>query len=120
VREGAPAQAGERVDPGAGPVFTPMTVQPRLRNSDEVVRALRDHYPPLLRDAGIGGTARVWVLVDEEGVVRRAQLATSSGYDALDQAALRVAGEMRFTPARNRDEAVQVWVALPVTFGDGE
>jgi periplasmic protein TonB len=93
-----------------------MTVRPRLQNPEEVAQAIARHHPPLLRNAGIGGTARVWVHIDAQGRVQRAQLAGSSGYDALDQAALRVAEVMRFTGARNGDELVPVWVALPVTF----
>jgi TonB family protein len=39
-----------------------------------------------------------------------------SGYQELDDAALRVAGMIEFTPARNRDQAVPVWISLPITF----
>jgi TonB family protein len=104
--------------PGAddGPVFTPMTVRPQLSNEDEVRDALRAHYPPLLRSAGIGGTASIWVHIDAAGTVTDARLQSSSGYEALDQAALRVARTMAFQPARNRDEPVPVWVAIPITF----
>jgi protein TonB len=73
-------------------------------------------YPPLLRDAGIGGTATVWFFLDETGTVRRVLLDDSSGHQALDDAAMRVAGQIEFTPARNRDEPVPVWIALPITF----
>jgi TonB family protein len=112
----AAAREEVRVDPEAGPVFTPMTVRPQLQNSRDVQEALRRNYPPLLRDAGIGGTVNVWFFIDEQGVVRNTRLAETSGYDALDQAALRVAAAMRFTPARNRDQPVPVWVSLPITF----
>ena len=50
----------EEADLAAAPTFTPMTVRPRLLNPDEVARLLVDHYPALLRNAGIGGTVRVW------------------------------------------------------------
>jgi TonB family protein len=117
TRAGAPVAEGVAVDPGADPVFTPMTARPLLLNSRDVRDALMRHYPPLLRDAGIGGTARIWLFIDEQGVVRRTRLAAGSGYDALDQAAMQVAAAMQFRPARNRDQPVPVWIALPVTFG---
>ena len=98
------------------PTFTPMTVRPQLLNPDEVREALDQFYPPLLKDAGIGGTASVWFLIDPEGLVRRALIRESAGHDALDQAALKVAGMMAFTPAYNREERVPVWVALDITF----
>ncbi|HEY8468492.1 MAG TPA: TonB family protein [Longimicrobiales bacterium] len=100
----------------AGPVVTPYTVAPELKNRDEVQRALSRYYPPLLRDAGIGGTVLVWLLIDEEGQVRKYQVKESSGHTALDDAALKVADIMRFSPALNRDRKVPVWVALPITF----
>lgn len=108
----APAVA----DVTAEPTATPMTVRPQLRNEAEVTEALARNYPRLLRDAGIGGTARVWLYIDEQGRVRRAQLNESSGYDPMDEAALRVAATMEFTPARNDGERVPVWLVVPITF----
>ena len=32
-----------------------MTVRPNMRNREEVARAMQRYYPPLLRDAGVGG-----------------------------------------------------------------
>ena len=42
-----------------------------------------------LRDAGIGGTARVWFLIDETGSVADTRIQESSGHQAIDEAALR-------------------------------
>jgi TonB family protein len=116
VRQPVGQDATEAAQAGDRPVFTPMTERPQLMNSREVQQALQRHYPPLLRDAGIGGIAVVWVFIDETGRVRDARISTSSGYDALDQAALRVTELMQFTAARDRDTPVPVWIALPVTF----
>ncbi len=98
------------------PGFSVYTVAPRYTNVDEVRRALEREYPPLLRDAGIGGTVLVWFRIDESGVVRDQMVHAGSGHPALDEAALRVAPVFRFTPALNRDRAVPVWVSLPITF----
>jgi TonB family protein len=103
-------------DPADGPSFTPMTVRPQLRNVREVQQALMRHYPPLLRGAGIGGEAVLWFFIDAEGVVQDTRISQSSGHDALDQAALAVAGVMEFTPAYNRDVRVPVWIAMPIRF----
>lgn len=103
-------------DIGAAPVFTPYTVKPDYTNAAEVRRALEREYPPLLRDAGIGGTTIVWFFIDEQGVVQNQQVQATSGHQALDDAALRVAPVFKFTPALNRDKAVPVWVQLPITF----
>lgn len=112
----APATATTSDDISRAPTFTPFTVEPRLRNHAEVERALQRNYPALLRDAGIGGKALVWFFIDEDGKVLRTQLRESSGYEALDQAAIQVANVMQFSPAKNRDKLVQVWVSIPITF----
>jgi TonB family protein len=98
------------------PVFTPFTVAPVMRNRDEVAAALEREYPALLRHAGVGGRTIVWVRLDTNGVVQDAQINTSSGQPALDQAALNVARVMEFSPALNRDQVVPVWVSIPIQF----
>jgi TonB family protein len=100
----------------SAPTFTPMTVRPGMKNRTEVLQALEREYPSLLRDAGIGGTVLVWFFIDETGTVQQTRLHTSSGHRSLDDAALKVAGVIRFTPALNRDKRVPVWISLPVTF----
>jgi TonB family protein len=98
------------------PRFTPFTEPPRLLNRPEIGRALEQNYPPLLRDAGIGGQVMLWFNIDERGRVARAVLQRSSNYPALDDAAIRVAESMRFTPAKNRQDPVSVWVQIPIRF----
>ena len=104
------------MDVSAAPGFTPYTVEPDYTNAAEVRRALEREYPPLLRDAGIGGTVQMWFFIDENGVVQNQLVNATSGHKALDDAALRVAPVFRFTPALNRDKAVPVWISLPITF----
>jgi protein TonB len=111
-----PPEAVTTTDISAAPTFTPFTVKPDIRNRAEVARALEREYPPLLRDAGIGGTVDVWFFIDEEGKVVRTQVDKSSGHKALDDAAVAVASIIQFTPALNRDKRVPVWISLPITF----
>jgi len=117
------AQGGFDTDPDSpgsdlldGPTFTPFTVAPTLVNMTEVQQALVREYPTRLRDAGIGGRVLLWFFIDEGGLVRRTLINQSSGQPELDQAALNVANVYRFSPAMNRENAVPVWVALPLTF----
>jgi TonB family protein len=107
-------QAG--ADIGAAPVFTPMTVRPEIKNRREVVAAMMRAYPPILRDAGIGGQALVWFFISEEGRVLDKRISKTSGHEQLDEAALEVASVYEFTPALNRDKVVKVWVQIPITF----
>lgn len=110
-----PSDATEE-DIAAAPVFTPFTVRPDIKNRSEVSRAMEREYPPLLRDAGIGGTVTVWFFIDESGAVQNTIVNESSGHKALDDAALKVANVIEFTPALNRDKQVPVWISLPITF----
>jgi periplasmic protein TonB len=109
-----PTPGGQRLEDAYR--FTPMTLAPRLLNPDEVQRALERRYPRMLRDAGIGGSVVVQFFIDEDGNVLRRQLGATSGYTDLDEAALGVAGVMRFAPAMHRDRRVPVWVEIPVVF----
>ena len=110
-----PDEGGDR-DLSDQPTFTPFTVAPSIQNQREVVRAMEREYPPLLRDAGIGGTVRVYFFIDEQGVVQDTRVDQTSGHQALDDAALKVANLYRFSPALNRDKRVPVWVSFPITF----
>jgi protein TonB len=93
-----------------------MTVQPKILNRDDVEKAVSRNYPPLLRDAGISGTTIVWFYIDENGRSIKQKVNKTSGYDALDNAALKVAEIIRFTPAENMGKKIPVWVQIPIQF----
>lgn len=116
VEELPPPPTEQATDISAAPTFTPFTVAPEIQNRSEVIRAMEREYPPLLRDAGIGGTVRVYFFIDENGRVQDYRIDQSSGHQALDEAALAVASVYRFSPALNRDKRVPVWVSFPITF----
>ena len=116
VEQLPPPPDEEAADISAAPTFTPFTVRPDLINEREVQRALEREYPPILRDAGIGGTVNVHFFINEEGEVQRTLVAQTSGHASLDEAALRVANVFHFTPALNLDKVVPVWIAIPITF----
>jgi TonB family protein len=98
------------------PVWVPHTVEPEIKNRGRAVEIVLRHYPKILQDAGIGGTVYVWVFIDTSGRVQNAQVQTSSGVAALDEAALRAVYEIEFTPALNMDKTVPVWSSFNITF----
>jgi TonB family protein len=111
------------INPGSGGPGTELkdgfavaTTVPALLNTLAVQQALVRSYPAFLRDAGIGGEVMIWLLIDENGRVVQTEVKSSSGHPALDRAALSVGELMRFSPGRNRDQKVKVWVSLPVRF----
>ena len=101
---------------GDRPVFTPYTVRPEIKDRQRAKEIMRQHYPQILQEAGIGGMVFVWVFIDTKGRVQNAQVQQGSGNAALDAAALEAVYELEFTPALNMDKLVEVWVAFPVTF----
>ena len=111
-----PPAPEEAEDVSGEPTFTPFTVAPSILNRQEVIEAMAREYPPLLRNAGIGGTIRVYFFIEADGTVGSVQIDQSSGHEGLDAAALSVAEVYQFSPALNRDEAVPVWVSFPITF----
>lgn len=114
--EGVTLPAGPPDSAQSGPVFTPFTVAPEVRNRAEVSAALNENYPEEFRRAGIGGTTLFYFFIDAQGQVQDVRIDRTSGSEVLDQAALRVARVLQFSPALNRDERVPVWVQIPITF----
>jgi periplasmic protein TonB len=57
------------------------------------------------------------VLVGIDGLVQRAEIAESSGFDALDDAAIQtVRRRWRFVPARHGGSPIESWVLVPIRF----
>ncbi len=76
----------------------------------------KPEYPEMARRARIEGQTIVKVLVEVDGSVIDAQILKSSGNDALDEAALVAARQAKFSPARQKDIPVRVWVSIPFNF----
>lgn len=73
-------------------------------------------YPESLWDEGVEGQAVVMVHVSAEGDVDSAYVRSTSGYAAMDSAAIAGAWLLRFTPGRRGEDPVGVWVRVPVRF----
>ena len=112
-----PPPTGSGVNISDQPTFTPYEVRPELRNRTAFGQALERRYPPMLKDAGIGGQVVLWVFISESGAVQNTRVVTSSGYEQLDAVAEELMRDVaEFSPALNREQRVPVWVQLPVTF----
>jgi len=74
-------------------------------------------YPADARRRAEQGTVTIRVLIGADGSVEHAELAESSGFDSLDDAALdTVRSRWRFVPARHGGLAVESWVLVPIRF----
>ena len=82
----------------------------------EPISPPRFTYPPESERRGEQGTAVLLLRVDAEGRVAEVSLAASSGYRALDRAALEAARRWRFRPAVREGRPVESTVRAPITF----
>jgi TonB family protein len=75
-------------------------------------------YPPALLEQGIEGRVLLRLFVDARGqlIPDSTRLAESSGYPALDSAAMGGAKELRFSPALRNGRAIAAPFLQPVHF----
>jgi protein TonB len=73
-------------------------------------------YPAIARRRGVSGQVVLDVLVGESGSVVDLRLATSSGYDMLDDAAVAAVKDWVFEPGMRGNQKVEMWVRVPIRF----
>ena len=75
-------------------------------------------YPTSLYAKKVQANVTLRVFIDKEGQVvsESTHVAESSGIPSLDSAAVKGSGELRFIPAKTRDEPVPVSILFPVYF----
>ncbi len=76
----------------------------------------KPEYPERARREGWEGTVLLRVLVDEEGKSKGIEVSWSSGFETLDQAAVKTVKGWRFYPARYGEKRVESWVKIPIVF----
>jgi len=88
-------------------------VLPVMLNKDLPFR-----YPASLYAKKVQANVTLRVFIDKEGQVvsESTHVAESSGIPSLDSAAVRGSSELRFIPAKTRDEPVPVSILFPVYF----
>ena len=74
------------------------------------------NYPEMVRTAGIEGQAVIEALLDLDGSVMDVRVIKSAGNQMLDAAASDAARRAKFTPAKQRDKPVRVWISIPYRF----
>ncbi|MCH7528097.1 MAG: energy transducer TonB [Candidatus Marinimicrobia bacterium] len=73
-------------------------------------------YPPIAQEAGIEGTVIVQAFVNNKGRVTETVVLKGIPNTGLDEAAVEAIRRTRFTPAKQRDRPVGVWISIPVSF----
>jgi TonB family protein len=91
--------------------FMAVDVSPVLTNQPPAV------YPDSAKKAQMEGSVWVRVLVDRQGIVRRAQIAKSSGKKVgFEEAALIAAKQATWKPAMLDDKPITTWVSYEIKF----
>jgi TonB family protein len=80
-----------------------------------LVSRIEPDYSDSLREAGVGGTVRLALLIGRDGEVIDARVMKS--IPALDDAALAGVRQWRFRPAICGGKPLAYWLVVPVTFG---
>jgi TonB family protein len=76
----------------------------------------KPEYPHHARKEGQQGTVVLRVLVDQEGKSKSLEVSHSSGFEALDKAAMETVRRWRFHSARYGEKRVEMWVKIPIVF----
>jgi protein TonB len=94
---------------GAGNDFVAYDTKP------EAIKQVKPIYSEFAREAALEGLVLVSVLVGVDGRVQQTSLARAA-HPVLNKAALEAARGWIFTPGKQRDVPVPVWVTLPFNF----
>jgi protein TonB len=94
----------------------PKAVVPGTPLSRASAPDVADYYPDQARREGQEGRPMVKVCVDVKGKLASAEIATSSGFPLLDEAAIKVAKATRYKPATSEGKPVESCASLPVKF----
>jgi TonB family protein len=75
-------------------------------------------YPPALYAQKVQGNVTLRIFIDREGqiVPDSTRVAETSGFNALDSAAMKGSRDLRFEPAKTLGQPVAVSILLPVFF----
>jgi TonB family protein len=86
---------------------------PKMLNGD-----LPFHYPPALYARKVQGNVTLYLYIDRNGQVTSdsTRIEESSGYAALDSAAVKGSQDLHFVPAKLRGEPLGVSILFPVYF----
>jgi periplasmic protein TonB len=100
----------------AAPVAIPADTGPVESASLAVTRRIDPVYPPASRRMDEEGAVLLKVLVDERGSPRDVQIAKSSGFPRLDNAAASAVRRWKFSPATQASQPVKAWTQVNVIF----
>lgn len=101
----------------AAPVGPPSSSGIQLPSSDaSYLQNPTPPYPALSRRLNEQGKTIVRVMIGVDGLPQRAEIAKSSGFDRLDQAALATVMRWRYVPGKRGGVAEAMWFNVPINW----
>ena len=73
-------------------------------------------YPPLSKRMGEQGRVVVRAFIDVNGTASQASITSSSGYERLDQVALKTVLQWRYVPGKRAGIPESMWFNVPLNF----
>ena len=80
------------------------------------LRPIKPLYPEIAQEAGIEGVVVVQAFIDKKGRVKETTILKGIPNTGLDEAAMEAIRKTRFSPAKQRERKVGVWISIPVNF----
>ena len=101
--------------PPPAPAFEPVDEDAVAEFPDAIVKP-EPNYPEMARRMGMGGKVRLRIGIDRKGNVKSVRVLEKAGY-GMDEEAVRVIWQYKFTPARRADgRPVDVVITYNFTF----
>ncbi len=99
------------------PVAPPSPPAIQLPSSDaSYLQNPKPPYPALSRRLNEQGKTTVRVLIGVDGLPQRVEIAKSSGFDRLDQAAMATVMRWRYVPGKRGGVAEAMWFNVPINW----
>jgi len=110
--------AAEMTPPPAPPTppVAPAPKQARIDAPPHPKSSIKPEYPAASRERGEQGKVLLEIAVTAEGAVSEAKVVSSSGFAALDDAAVKAVRRAKFVPAKSEGRAVPGRVRLTLAF----
>ncbi len=105
--------ASTEATPAPAPSLAPRTIPPSAVQYLVPPAPVYSRVSARMRESG---KALVRVYIDEAGLPRNVQIATSTGFARLDDAAVAAVRNCRFKPYNENGAAVAGWAAIPIEF----
>lgn len=109
------AQVSPAISGSSGPAASSGSI-PVVREAGLKGRRVQPEYPSRALRLRQEGVVLLHVMVSEDGSQQSVKIVKPSGYDLLDEAALKAVQKWRFEPTQRNGQAIKSWIEIPVEF----